>query len=154
MSWLARVSVERPYVLGWVLFVCWLNGWLVTGLVHLAKPHFPLVLVGMGIPRTLYANTASAVALVVFVLAVYAQVWLLRRALPRLDFGNDTPRTRRYTAFAALALVVAVPFVTDATGIDPYTVVVLGFPPVLLLVEFLVMGVVRATGGEPRANAS
>ncbi|MWG35089.1 hypothetical protein [Halomarina oriensis] len=153
MSWLARTSVERPYVLAWVLFCCWLNGWIATGLFAVAAGFLPEFLVGAGIPRTLYANLVSLGLLVVFVLVVYAQVRAIRRWLPRLDTGRDTPRTRRLTALAALAVFALVPVVTDATPADPFSVVVLGVLPTLLVVEGVVVLTVGGGSDEPTANA-
>lgn len=153
MSWLARTSVERPYVLGWALFCCWLNGWLWTGIVNVLGGELPMFLPGAGIPRTLYANSISAVVLVVFVLLTYGEVKLLRRLLPLLDTGGDTRRTRRLTAVVALLCLVAVPFVTETVDIDPYTVVILGIPPVLVVAEQLVVAVVGRRSDGPTANA-
>lgn len=153
MSWLARTSVERPYVLGWALFVCWLNGWLATGVVNVLGGVLPMFLPGPSIPRTLYSNLASLGALAVFAGVVYAELRLLRRALPRLDRGRDTRRTRRLTALAGLLLLLAVPVVTDAVDVDPFTVAILGLPPALLVVEQLLVGLVGASGDGAAANA-
>ena len=153
MSWLARTSVERPYVLMWALFVCWLNGWLATGIVNVLGGELPMVLVGRGIPRTLYANLASLGALVVFAVVVYAEVRLLQRVLPRLDSGRDTRRTRRVTALAGLLLLLAVPVVTETVDVDPFTVVILGIPPVLLVVEQVVVGLAGVTNDASSPNA-
>jgi hypothetical protein len=153
MSWIARSSVERPYVLVWVLFCCWVNGWVVTGILAVAENYLPMFLVGAGIPRTLYANLVSLGLLAVFVVAVVAELRALRRLLPRLDGGEDTSRTRRLTALAGVGLLLAVPLVTETTGVDPFSVVVVGVPPALLLVEQVVIGVVGTGRDEPTANA-
>ncbi|MFC5972522.1 hypothetical protein ACFPYI_14375 [Halomarina salina] len=153
MSWLARTSVERPYVLGWVLFCCWLNGWLATGIVNVLGGELPMVLVGRGIPRTLYFNLASLGALAAFVALTYAEVRLLRRVLPRLDSGRDTRRTRRLTAVVGVLALLAVPVVTETLDVDPFTVVVLGVPPVLLVAEGVLVGVVGSAGDGPTPDA-
>lgn len=153
MSWVARSSTERPYVLVWVLFWCWVNGWVVTGVLAVAENYLPMFLVGAGIPRTLYANLVSLGLLAVFVVAVVTELRVLRRLLPRLDAGEDTSRTRRLTALAGVGLLLAVPLVTEATGVDPFSVVVIGIPPALLLVEQVVIGVAGTGRDESTANA-
>lgn len=71
----------------------------------------------------------------------------LRRALPALDRGRDTPGSRRLTGvLVAVGLSVLVAALTSA-GVDPFSAVVLGLPALALVGEFVVA---VAGGGRAR----
>jgi hypothetical protein len=151
MSWVARTSLERPYVIAWWLFWFWVNGWLATLLLEaLAGPDalLPQFLPGQGIPRTLYANLASVAALGVVLALTAAQLRLTRRLLPALDGGRDTAESRRTTGvLLAVTLPLLVVVATSTFGVDPFSAVVLGLPLLALAVEWIVLGVSTTRGG-------